>query len=112
MDFVIHNQRGTPPRKRVYCKDCRFLRWEMHNGTYVIMTGPFDGGGAPVYVCVAPDNITRSHTWFSRGELKTRHSPYERNAQGNCPAFEAVEECIGVFNSQEEKQNGEICERD
>ena len=109
--FATQDQ-GTAPKNRVYCRDCRFLRWETHNGKFVVMVGPFKKVEAPSYICIAPDNITRSHNWLSCGELTTCQTPHERNARGDCPAFEAVEECVGVFNLQEEKQNGEIREQD
>jgi len=38
-DFIKQNQRKTLPRKRVYCKDCRFLRQKMDNGDRKWTTG-------------------------------------------------------------------------
>jgi len=34
--FATQDQ-GTAPKNRVYCRDCRFLRWETHNGKFVVM---------------------------------------------------------------------------
>lgn len=86
----------TPPEKRVYCKNCRFLRQQVHDGKLVCVVSPFQSSEQPLYACVAPDNIAADINWFGRGPLRTLQQPHMRNHNLNCPVYETVEDAVTV----------------
>jgi len=105
-DFIKQNQRKTLPRKRVYCKDCRFLRQKMENGEPAFANILLSSEPQPVYVCVAPDNIGTRGNWLGRSPIHSIHPPDIRNRDGNCPAYETVQDCT---SGETPGHSGSLC---
>ena len=90
-EIIMKDKTNIPKeKKRIYCKDCRFLRQPIKEEDRRAIS--FFGAG-PVFFCAAPRNLVRFSNFMS-WELKRKLSPEYKNQENDCPDFETVEQAL------------------